>query len=151
MGCCGVEMIWLFDVLVMVLFAGGLLIPLVICGWMFWKRRHTKMAWFVAWVVGSVASYVCVVGGVIAITWQYRLELKTFDWDGDDSYSPEEMAAGGEKAMRNLTHDTGRNFAPFVYLIFCPLYVEICFVGGKIVYFVGRRVLREVKREEDCE
>ena len=74
---------------------------------------------------------------------QYEWELNRFDLDGDGSFSNDEYTPAAQAAMKRLTNDTGRLFAPIVAAPVTLIWVAINFtslyLGTKIFAFCKKR------------
>lgn len=67
-------------------------------------------------------------------------ELAQFDLNGDDGFSGSEITPEMKEAMRKVTHDTGRTFAPLTGLILCPLYSGFWHTLMGLPYWVLQRI-----------
>jgi hypothetical protein len=90
-------------------------IALPILAWAF--RRMLPLISGHPWMlyIGTViAGSLLYVGAVRLVDAELEQALYRFDLDGDRSFSSSEMTPEAEDAMRRLSTDTGRTFAPIV-------------------------------------
>lgn len=73
-------------------------------------------------MISSVLLYVTIIGAAIYFKLKYQQELDAFDTNKDGFFNGDEINAAQIKAMRNVTNDTGRNFAPFTGIVIAVLY-----------------------------
>lgn len=110
------------------------------------KDKALRPKWGLYFLASIVLCYFCVVISVWAIGWHYEHELYKYDLDGDRMFSGEELTKEMEEAMKRLTNDTGRSFAPITGAIMSPIYN--CFWLSFFSIFVFIRRLIISKREK---
>ncbi len=97
-------------------------LPLAYGGWLLWKCETSKSKWVAGIIISTVVCYFCVLFSVWSIDWHYKHELDKFDLNGDGMFSGAELTPEMDKAMKRLTNDTGRTFAPITGAIISPVY-----------------------------
>lgn len=119
-------------------------IALPVAAWIVHRKRYpTEKGLFLSVITSLILGYVLYVGTVWLIGKQYEWELYRFDIDGDRSFSDDEYTPAAQAAMKKLTNDTGRMFAPIVAapatLIWVAINFTVLYLGTKIVEFCRRR------------
>lgn len=95
-------------------------------------QRRDKMGQWLLWTgIASVVCYVLLMLSVQASEIHLENKLNQFDLDGDGGFSGAEITPAMEKAMDDVTSDTGRTLAPITGLITCPIYSGFwhCLIG----------------------
>lgn len=95
-------------------------------------QRRAKVGQWLLWA--GIVSGVCYVLMMLSVqTTEVHLgnKLDQFDLDGDGGFSGAEITPEMEKAMDDVTNDTGRTLAPITGLITCPIYSGFwhCVIG----------------------
>ena len=108
-------------------------LPLI--GWVLWKRKPAPRPNFsVHFLATLIVGSLLYIGGVWLYGFELERELYGFDVNGDREFSASELAAGGQEAMRRLTKDTGRTFAPIVAapatLVWCSFWFLVFQTGA---------------------
>lgn len=98
------------------------LLPIALAVILATKQRATAKDWMVSTILASGGCYLLLLASVQAIERHYEQELARYDLNHDGGFSLEEQSPAMEKAMADLTHDTGRTLAPFTGLMTCPIY-----------------------------
>ena len=120
--------------------------PLGFGGILLFKAETSIPKWFKFSIASVVVCYFCVLFSVWSIDWHYKYELDKFDLDRNGMFSGEELTPEMDKAMKNLTNDTGRTFAPITGAIIAPIYN-----GFWLTIFGGLTCIRnriKTKREQ---
>ena len=125
-----------------------LALPLIFGGLFLLKLELSKTKWLTCIFISSVICYFCVLFSVWSIDWHYKYELDKFDLDGDGIFSGEELTPEMDKAMKRLTNDTGRTFAPITGAIISPIYNIFWFSIFALLTFIRYRIK---KRREQME
>ena len=123
-----------------------LALPLIFGGLFLLKLELSKTKWLTCIFISSVICYFCVLFSVWSIDWHYKYELDKFDLDGDGIFSGEELTPEMDKAMKRLTNDTGRTFAPITGAIISPIYNVFWFSIFALLTFIRYRIKN--KREQ---
>lgn len=120
--------------------------PLGFGGMLLFKTETSIPKWFKFSIASVAACYFCVLFSVWSIDWHYKYELDKLDLDGDGMFSGEELTPEMDKAMKNLTNDTGRTFAPITGAIISPIYngFWLTIFGG--LTYIRNRI--KTKREQ---
>ena len=95
-------------------------------------RRRAKAGQWLLWAgIVSGVCYVFLMLSVQATEIHLESKLYQFDLDGDGGFSGAEITPEMEKAMDDVTNDTGRTLAPITGLITCPIYSGFwhCVIG----------------------
>ena len=119
-------------------------IALPLTAWLVYRKRFpTEKGLFFSVVASLILGYVLYVGSVWMVGKQYEWELNRFDLDGDGSFSDDEYTPAAQAAMKRLTNDTGRLFAPIVAapvtLIWVAINFTFLYLGTKIAAFCKKR------------
>ena len=122
-----------------------LALPLCLGGILLFKLEASKPRWLVFAVISAVTCYFCILFSVWSIDWHYKYELDKFDLDGDGMFSGDEITPDMDKAMKRLTNDTGRTFAPITAAIISPVYNGFWFAIFSILTYIRYRI--KSKRE----
>lgn len=114
-----------------------------------WQRATAK-DWMASTILASGGCYLLLLASVQAIEHHYEQELARYDHDHDGGFSLEEQSPAMEKAMANLTHDTGRTLAPFTGLVTCPIYAAFWHLlfGVPSLLWAHRQRFRNCKKAE---
>lgn len=120
--------------------------PLGFGGMLLFKPETSIPQWFKFSIASVVVCYFCVLFSVWSIDWHYKYELDKFDLDGDGTFSGEELTPEMDKAMKNLTNDTGRTFAPITGAIISPIYNGFWFTIFWGITYIRNRI--KIKREQ---
>ena len=99
-----------------------LALPVVLSIRLIMRRRSKMRQWFLSMTLAAVGCYALMIAAVVAIGMHFERTLYQYDLDGDGVFSGDELTLEMEQAMDDLTHDTGRSYAPFTSLIVCPIY-----------------------------
>lgn len=103
-------------------------------------RRHSKVGQWILWAaLASGGCYVLLMLSVQATEFHLENKLAQYDLDGDGIFSGEELTSGMERAMDDVTNDTGRTLAPITGLITCPLYSGFWHFVIGVPYLLIRR------------
>ena len=90
-----------------------------------------------SFVVTLILGYILYVGAIWIIGKEYEFELNKYDLDGDGMFSTEEYTPDAQAAMKRLTNDTGRTFAPIVAAPVTFIWTSVCFLimsGSSWIY-----------------
>lgn len=125
-----------------------LLCPLALGCLLLIKLETSKPKWMIYMVISSVICYFCVIFSVWSIDWHYKYELDKFDLDGDGMFSGKELTPEMDEAMKRLTSDTGRTFAPITGVVISPIYNGFWFIIFALFTFVRHwlTMKREARR-----
>ncbi len=74
-----------------------------------------------------LAGYFLLLAAVWAVDADLSSKLDRFDKNGDGWFSDAEMTPAAERAMQELTDDTGRALAPVIGLPYTAIWVFVCF------------------------
>jgi len=122
--------------------------PIVSSVRLVWRRKSQIGAWLIWAVFSSVGCYVLLISSVQLTEIHLENELNQFDLDGNGLFSGEEITPEMSEAMKAVTHDTGRTFAPITGLVTCPVYSGFWHVAvGLPFIFISRRNGRKNFRE----
>ena len=105
-------------------------------------RRRTKVGQWLLWAaLVSAACYVLLMLSVQAKDIHLKNTLARYDLDGDGMFSGEELTMEMERAMYDVTNDTGRALAPITGLITCPFYSAFwhCVIGAPYMLLSARK------------
>jgi len=103
-------------------------------------RRHIKVGQWILWAaLASAGCYVFLMLSVQATEFHLANKLARYDLDGDGMFSGEELTPEMERAMDDVTNDTGRSLAPITGLITCPLYSGFWHLVIGVPYLLIRR------------
>lgn len=100
------------------------------------KKR--RLHWALLFVLTGITGYVILLASVQALEHALEVELYTHDLDGDRSFSESEMTADAERAMKRVTNDTGRTFAPITGVPITFVWTSLNFIVLGIVETSGR-------------
>ncbi|WP_395077762.1 hypothetical protein [Flavobacterium sp.] len=87
------------------------------------KLNNGKIA-----VISGLIFYFSIIITMIITKLILKNELNSFDLNNDDFFSANEVTFEQQKAMKNVTLDTGLNFALFFSIIYSLLYSFIVYV-----------------------
>lgn len=73
-------------------------------------------------IIASFLFYLSIIVMVIATNYFLKKELDSYDLNGDGFFNGKEINPEQKIAMHNVISDTGRNFAPFVGIIYSLIY-----------------------------
>ena len=110
------------------------------------KLERSKPKWVTSAIISTVICYSCVLFSVWCIDWHYKYELEKFDLDGDGMFSGKELTPEMDKAMKRLTNDTGRTFAPITGAIISPIYNGFWFSIFAPLTFIRYRIKKREQR-----
>lgn len=129
-------------------------IVLPIFTWIAYKKYyHTITGLVAAFVATLIVGYILYVGTAWMVGKEFGYELSKYDLDGDGGFSNEEYTPEAQAAMKRLTNDTGRSFAPIVAgpvtFIWTSLWFSILSAGSWTVnrFFSGRTQNNKKKAE----
>ena len=90
-------------------------LALPILSWIVYRRCFPSKTGIVSvFIVTLLVGYGLYVGAIWILDKEYEDALNKYDLDGDGSFSNEEYTLEAQTAMKRLTNDTGRTFAPIV-------------------------------------
>ena len=112
-------------------------IGLPILTWIGYRKYFCNATGCVIAFIGTVLlGYLLYVGAIWMVGKEYEYALSKFDLDGDGSFSDAEYTPEAQAAMKRLTNDTGRTFAPIVAapisLIWASLWFSLLSAGAWI-------------------
>ena len=120
-----------------------LLLPIAYGVWLLLKIQESIPKWVLSIIASTILCYCCVLFSVWSIDWHYKYELNTFDLDGDGMFSGEELTPEMDQAMKQLTNDTGRTFAPITAAIISPIYNVFWFIIFALFTHIRFRVKKK--------
>lgn len=112
------------------------IISILILGILFFKRKRIygngKRQWF--WISLTVffLFYLFIVAGATYSDIYAQWNLNKFDLNKDGFFGGNEITTEQNEAMRNLTSDTGRNFAFITGIIISGILALSVYIGGTI-------------------
>ena len=86
------------------------------------RRRAKAREWLLWAVIIAAVCYVLLMLSVQITEIHLESKLNRYDLDGDGGFSGAEITPEMERAMEDVTNDTGRSLAPITGLITCPIY-----------------------------
>ncbi len=102
------------------------------------KFQHKKQLGWWYFLIIALAFYSIAIAYSFYLSAHYQDVLNTYDLNGDELFSGNEITPEQEKAMRNVVSDTGRNFVFIVGAVYAII------VSG-IVVGVRKMVLKAIK------
>lgn len=84
---------------------------------------------------------------VIATNYILKKELNSYDLNGDGFFSGKEITSEQKIAMYNVISDTGRNFAPFIGIIYSLIYYLLLIII-LVTIKKGRRFFLQIKKHK---
>ena len=66
----------------------------------------------------SILFYILIVAYTFYLKHKYKVELDKFDINNDGFFKGNEINTEQKNAMKNVISDTGRNFAPFIAILY---------------------------------
>ncbi|MBD8685566.1 MULTISPECIES: hypothetical protein [unclassified Rhizobium] len=101
------------------------------------RRKWTSFLWI--WLV----SYVYIVTSVLLIDEYVSWRLNTFDLDGSQSFTDEELMGEAGKWYDAMVRDTARTVIPITGVIFAT----IAIIGGYVMTLIRRGLGRLIRAE----
>jgi len=103
-------------------------LPIASGVWCQIKVRESYPKWGLYLLSSTILCYICVILSVWSIGNYYEYQLYKYDLDGDGMFSGAELTPEMDQAMKRLTNDTGRTFAPIIGAIVSPFYNILWFL-----------------------
>lgn len=73
----------------------------------------------------SILFYILIIGYTFYLKHKYKVELNKYDINNDGFFNGNEINTEQKKATKNVISDTGRNFAPFIAILYSTLHFFI--------------------------
>jgi hypothetical protein len=103
-----------------------------------------RIHWSLLFILSCVAGFAVLMVTVQVIDVEVQLEINRHDTDGDGSISGSEMTAEAERAMHNLTSDTGRALAPITGFPITFVWTAINFIVLAVIDWSFRTDFRSL-------
>ena len=91
------------------------------------RCRTNRLNGLLLFFATAFVGYFLLLAAVWAIDVDLKYKLNRFDKNGDGSFSDAEMTPAAERAMQEVTDDTGRALAPVIGLPYTGVWVFVCF------------------------
>ena len=127
-----------------------LILPTVIAIRLIRAKNSSFKSWLGGFLISSVACYFLLLVAAKFTDMHFKYRLNKFDLDGDGMFSGVEITPQMERAMSDLTNDTGRSLAPITGIIIAPIYSGFWFCLIGVPYLIFRRS-NETKKENKAE
>ena len=90
----------------------------------FWNRKYNnnRLTNFLIAFFSTIIFYISIIVMVITIRYLMRIELDSFDLDGNGFISGDEVTSASIEANRKAASDTGLSMAPFTGILFSIIY-----------------------------
>lgn len=90
----------------------------------------------------GILFYILILVVVYLSSYYYQTELEKFDINNNGIFEKSEINKEQQKAMQKITSDVGRNFAPFIGIIYALIYFIMTYILLKIFRIMRKKVLK---------
>lgn len=113
------------------------IISILILCLLFYNRKqifkHRKRKWFWISMTLFFTLYLLIVVGAAYSDISLKLNLQSFDLDGNGFFTKNEITAEQKMAMNKVISDVGRNLSFISGLIFSAIIASFAFIVGKTI------------------